>query len=443
MELHAPECVNRTLETLRGAGYEAYLVGGCVRDSLLRLPVHDWDVATSALPEEVERLFAPYPLSLAGEKHGTVSVQYPGCPVEITTFRVDGGYADHRRPDSVRFSQSLREDLARRDFTINAMAYDGELIDYFGGQEDLGRRSIRCVGKPRRRFEEDSLRILRALRFASVLSFTLEKRTYDAVMQCRGLLAKVSPERTAQEFLRLLCGRNAVRVLRQYRRVFEVFLPELAPMAGLSQRSPYHRYDVWEHTLHAVGFAPRDPELRLAVLLHDIGKPQCKTIDKSGRGHFHGHQEAGALIAGRVCERLHLSRSATQDITALVRWHDVSCVCGEANVRRWLNRLGPRLYRRLLKLNRADTLAHAPAAFKRLSILDQAERDLERILREKQCWALDRLAVKGDDLLAYAQGPALGELLRRLLDAVIDGTCPNERETLLALAARLAEGGED
>lgn len=437
MQLQMPERVRQALDTLHGAGFEAYLVGGCVRDSLLGIPPHDWDVTTSALPEETASLFAAFPLSRQGEKHGTITVFFPGLPLEITTFRVDGTYSDHRHPDSVHFSRSLRQDLARRDFTVNALAWDGALVDFFGGERDLAQRRIRCVGTPQRRFEEDSLRILRALRFSSVLSFSLEEATGAAVLQCRKMLSGVAAERIASEFMRLLCGKDAVPVLRAYRPVFEVFLPELAPMAGLDQRSPYHQYDVWEHTLHALEQTDADPELRLAVLLHDIGKPPCWSIDRTGRGHFRGHQEAGAVIAERICTRLRLSRQMTEHVTALVRFHDVSVVCGEANVRRWLSRLGPQLYRRLLELNRADTLAHAAPAFRRLPILDQAEQDLEHILREGQCWSLGQLAVNGTDLASLAQGPELGRLLRRLLDEVIDGRCPNERDALLALARRL------
>lgn len=437
MRPNMPEPVKQALDTLHEAGFEAYLVGGCVRDTLLGLSPHDWDVTTSALPEETAELFSAWPLSRQGEKHGTITVLFPGLPLEITTFRVDGQYTDHRHPESVHFSRSLRQDLARRDFTVNALAWDGGLVDFFGGEHDLSLRRIRCVGTPQRRFEEDSLRILRALRFASVLSFSLEEATSAAVLQCRRMLSGIAAERIASEFLRLLCGKDAVRVLREYRPVFEVFLPEIAPMAGLDQRSPYHQYDVWEHTLHALAYAGADPELRLAVLLHDIGKPQCRSIDRTGRGHFRGHQEAGAAVAEQVCRRLRLNRSMTANVTALVRFHDISVVCGEANVRRWLNRLGLPLYRKLLELNRADTLAHAAPAFRRLPILDQAEADLGRILQEGQCWTLGQLAVGGSDLTGLACGPALGNLLRRLLDAVIDGSCPNERGALLELAARL------
>lgn len=437
MEPRIPAQAQEALQTLQRAGFEAYLVGGCVRDSLLGLIPHDWDITTSALPEETARLFSSLPLVRQGEKHGTILLLFPGLPLEITTFRIDGPYADHRRPEAVRFSRSLREDLARRDFTINAMAWNRELIDPFDGERDLSLRRIRCVGPPRDRLEEDSLRILRALRFASCLSFSLEEATAAAVLECRNLLGNIAAERIADEFLRLLCGRDAPDILRRFRPVFEVFLPELGPLAGLDQHSPYHQYDVWEHTLHALEHTANDPELRLAVLLHDIGKPLCKSVDANGGCHFRGHQEAGAAIAKRVCTRLRLSRQMTEHVTALVRYHDFSVACGEANVRRWLNRLGVPLYRKLLEVNRADTLAHASPAFRRLPILDQAEEDLERIEREGQCWSLDRLAVNGRDLAAYAQGPALGKLLHRLLDAVIDGDCPNDHDALMALAARL------
>ena len=434
-----PVQVRTVLRALEGAGYSAYVVGGCVRDTLMARDPADWDVATSAQPEQVKAVMGAYRVADTGLRHGTVTAIIDGMPIEITTFREEGEYLDLRHPSSVSFTADLQADLARRDFTVNAMAWSEKtgLVDPFDGAADLTRGILRAVGEPRKRFSEDALRILRALRFASVLSFSLEEATSAAVLQCRRMLSGIAAERIASEFLRLLCGKDAVRVLREYRPVFEVFLPEIAPMAGLDQRSPYHQYDVWEHTLHALAYAGADPELRLAVLLHDIGKPQCRSIDRTGRGHFRGHQETGAAVAEQVCRRLRLSRSMTANVTALVRFHDISVVCGEANVRRWLNRLGLPLYRKLLELNRADTLAHAAPAFRRLPILDQAEADLERILQEGQCWTLGQLAVGGSDLAGLACGPALGNLLRRLLDAVIDGSCPNERGALLELAARL------
>ena len=437
-----PQETALALKLLHEAGHEAVLVGGCVRHACMGIPPHDWDIATSALPQETARMFSAWPLQRNGEKHGTVTVLFSGGPVEITTFRVDGIYKDHRRPSQVQFSQSLQQDLQRRDFTINAMAWDGaSLLDPYGGQEDLRRKRICCVGDPSVRFEEDGLRILRALRFASVLSFSIEEETAQALLSQRNLLHSIAAERISQEFLKLLCGRGAVSVLRDYRPVFEVFLPEIRPTAGLDQRSPYHCYDVWEHTLHALACIPAEPDLRLAALLHDIGKPLCCRIDETGRGHFPGHQELGASVAERVCRRLRLSRQMTAEITTLVRCHDLSVVSGEANVKRWLRRLGSvELYRKLLELNRADTFAHAAPAFRRLPILDEAEQNLAHILNTGQCWSLHQLAVSGKDLRSFAHGPALGRLMNRLLDSVIDGSCPNERDPLLALAARLAVG---
>lgn len=438
MTFPVPPQARQALDALHGAGFEAYLVGGCVRDSLLGTQPHDWDIATSALPGHTAAVFSGLPLCRAGEKHGTVTVCFPGLPVEITTFRLDGQYQDHRRPQSVAFSRSLREDLARRDFTINAMAWDGGLADPFGGRADLAAGLVRCVGDPQKRLEEDSLRILRGLRFAAVLGFRLEKGTAQAMLEKKGLLRSLAAERVGEEFLRLLCGKNAAQVLREYRPVAEEFLPELAPMAGLDQKSPYHCFDVWEHTLHTLENTGPDPVLRLAALLHDVGKPVCFTVDSAGRGHFYGHQAKGAEMAAAIGRRLRLSRETAGQVETLVRYHDVSAVCGKPRVLRWLNRLGLPLYQKLLALNRADTLAHSPAAFRRLAVLDQAEKELEEILRENACFTLAQLAVKGGDLQGMAEGPALGRLLRQLLEAVMDGACPNEREALLALARRLA-----
>ena len=278
----------KALALLQAAGYEAWIVGGCVRDALLGLPPKDYDLTPSALPEETQRVFAAYPRIETGLRHGTVTVLLEGEPLEITTYRVDGVYSDARHPDGVTFTRSLRQDAARRDFTINAMAYaPGQgLQDFFGGQADLAQGTIRAVGRAETRFHEDALRILRALRFASVLDFTLEGETARAARACAPLLAAVSAERVSGELGKLLCGKAAGRVLRDYPDVLGVVLPEILPMVGLDHRNPHHCYDVWTHTAVAVDHVPPELPLRLAMLFHDIGKPDTFSLGEDGQGHF-------------------------------------------------------------------------------------------------------------------------------------------------------------
>ena len=298
--LAIPEGVRVLLERLEAAGYEAWCVGGCVRDALLGRTPEDWDVTTSALPEETMAVFGDQALP-TGLKHGTVTVKTGDGPVEVTTYRLDGAYRDHRRPESVAFTASLEEDLARRDFTVNAMALDlrRELRDPFGGRADLARGLLRCVGDPDRRFQEDALRILRGLRFAAALGLEIEPGTAAAVRRNREGLRDIAAERIQVEFFKLLPGKGAAAVLRGYPEVFGVFWPELLPMVGFGQRNRHHCYDVWEHTLHALDAVPGDVVLRCAMLLHDVGKPACFTLDEKGVGHFYGHPSA--VIWGIRC----------------------------------------------------------------------------------------------------------------------------------------------
>ena len=347
---------------LREAGYEAYLVGGCVRDALLGRAPGDWDITTAALPEQVEAVFTGERIIETGLKHGTVTVLLDGKPLEITTFRTEAAYSDHRHPDAVAFTPSLTEDLARRDFTINAMAWtlentgDGSLCstkasvfsddcitqrtvpcvplekrgegmedglqDPFGGQADLERKLIRCVGDPYKRFEEDALRILRALRFAAQLDFAIDPATAAAAHALRGTLDLVSRERIAVELTKLLCGPAARRIVVDYWEILSIPLPELAPMAGLDQRSKYHCYDVLGHCAAALEAVPPEPVLRWAALLHDVGKPACFTVDEAGRGHFYGHAKAGGPMAREIMTRLRFDRDTVNRVSRLVELHD-------------------------------------------------------------------------------------------------------------------------
>ncbi len=430
--MRMPENVRALLERLEAAGYEAWCVGGAVRDALLGLEPGDWDVATSAPPEAVLDLFAPEALP-TGLKHGTVTVG-GGRGVEVTTFRRDGEYLDNRHPDHVEFTSSLAEDLSRRDFTVNAIAVDrrGELADPFGGQEDLGRRVLRAVGCPEKRFEEDALRILRGLRFAARLGFAIEPGTDEAIRRCAPLLKNIAPERIQAELTGILCGEHVLEVLLGYPEVLGVFLPEILPCVGFDQHSVYHCYDVWEHTARAVAAVKPLPVLRYAMLFHDLGKPEAFSMDEEGRGHFYGHWRRSVPLARAAMERLHMDNRSRETILTLVERHDCELPLSEKSARRNLARYGEETLRLLLEVKRADNLAQAAAYQDRQALIRQWEELLELVLAGGACFSLKQLAVKGGDLTALGlQGPAVGRGLAELLELVIDEKLPNERGILL------------
>ena len=435
MNMPLPPYAAGVLRRLRDAGYAAYAVGGCVRDSVMGVTPTDYDLATSATPEEMLRVFAGERVIETGVKHGTVTVLTGTSGVEVTTFRVDGAYSDARRPDAVTFTPSLPADLARRDFTVNAMAWDereGLLIDPYGGAADIEQRVIRCVGDPDTRFREDALRILRALRFAAVLDFSIAPETAAALRRCAPLLEKISAERVTVELCKLLCGKNVRAVLLDFGDVLGVPIPEILPMRGFDQHNPYHIHDVWGHTAAAVESAPPTVVLRLAALLHDVGKPPTFTLDEGG-GHFYGHAKAGAELADTILRRLRFDTATRERVVLLVREH-----CGfelaERTVKRALNRLGPEAFFQLAGLMRADNLAQSPALRHRQAWIDAMERLGREILEKEACFSLRDLAVDGKDLIAAgrAPGPELGAALKKLLDAVIDGKVTNEKAALLA-----------
>lgn len=428
-----PMGAHEILRTLEQQGYEAYLVGGCVRDLLLGKTPEDWDITTSALPEEVLTLF-PDAIP-TGLQHGTVTVKSQGEAVEVTTFRADGFYADHRHPDAVRFTNTLQEDLQRRDFTVNAMAMDlhGKLYDFYGGQDDLRVGILRCVGDPDRRFGEDALRIMRALRFAATLGFSIEAKTAESLREHRQELSQIAVERITAEMAKLLCGKSAAEILLQYPDVIGVFLPEILPCVGLEQHNPHHCYDVWEHTAHSVAAIAPDPVLRWAMLLHDLGKGSTFTLDEQGVGHFYGHGKASVVLAEGIADRLRFSGEMRRQVVELVDWHDRDVPRTEKSIRRCLYHLGVDGVRRLIAVKRADNAAQHPAYQGRSVEMDKAERILQDILDADACFSLKQLAVNGNDLMKLGlRGKAVGETLDFLLKQVIDGNLPNDREILLA-----------
>lgn len=434
-----PEGVREVLKTLETAGHEAWCVGGCVRDTLMgegRLPgrtPEDWDVTTSALPEETLAAFGgrAHPTGL---QHGTVTVRTEDGAVEVTTYRLDGAYRDHRHPESVTFTRSLEEDLGRRDFTVNAMALDlrGELRDPFGGRADLRAGLLRCVGNPDRRFQEDALRILRGMRFAAVLGLEMEEETSAAMDRNRALLGDIAPERIQTELVKLLCGRYAGAALDGHPRVVGVFWPEVLPMLRFDQRNIHHCYDVWDHSVMALAQTPPVPELRCAALLHDAGKPSTFTVDGQGVGHFYGHAGAGAALADGMLRRLKFPNAFRERVVRLIEWHDRDIPRTDKGVRRALRLLGEEDLRLLLALKRADNLAQAPAYRGRQLEIDKGEAILEKLLAEDACFSLKQLAVNGNDLLALGlRGPEVGRTLESLLSRVVDNELPNQREALL------------
>ena len=431
------------IEILENNGYEAYFVGGCVRDMLMGIAPHDFDITTSALPEETVAAFDGFRVILTGLKHGTVTVLIENEPIEITTFRSDGEYSDHRRPESVSFSRKLEDDLSRRDFTVNAMAYSKRtgLIDLYGGKEDINKRLIRAVGEPEKRFTEDALRILRALRFASEKEFLIEPETAKAIRKCLPLIEFVSAERIFSELKRLIMGKGAERVMMDYPEVICRVVPALADCVGFDQHNPHHIYDVYGHTVRALGACPFDIDVRLAALLHDVGKPSTFTLS-DGVGHFYGHTDASLSLAKETLDLLKCDNRTADTVLTLIKYHDPVIEPTEKAVKRLMNKIGSENLDKLLSLKAADNLAQSPDCAARLVTYDEIRRIMSEIESKKECFSLKSLEVNGDDLIAIGvpKGKEIGALLERLLGAVIDGEAPNDRQHLIALAMKFRKG---
>lgn len=425
------ELVNR----LNRAGYEAWFVGGCVRDLLMGNRPHDWDICTNALPEETREVLGDLRIHDTGIQHGTVLVMAGDAGYEITTFRTESDYSDHRHPDSVRFVRDLASDLARRDFTINAMAYHSQygLVDRFGGREDLEQGIIRAVGDPAQRFEEDALRMLRALRFAGRFDFTIEAATAEAIHRNGKDLERISAERIFSELKGILITPGAARLMLDFRDVFAVVLPEVANLFDYHQNNPHHDADGWRHTARVVAAVEPDPVLRLSALLHDIGKPDCCTRDAQGISHFYGHNRRSAQLAHQALLRLRCDNDTREQVEHLVGMHDCTLPETLPQTRRFLAKHGLALTRKLLVLRRADVLGQSSFHRQDKLKLLEAFSALVDQAAEEGCWTLDQLDLKGADLIAQGAqpGPQVGRSLKRALEAVLDGTVPNRREALL------------
>ena len=434
MKITMPEPVRLIISHLSAAGYEAYAVGGCIRDSIAGAVPHDWDICTSALPQQVETVFSDKHIIETGLQHGTITLMINHIGYEITTYRTEGTYSDRRKPDYVNFVTDLHEDVKRRDFTINAMAYNDEngLQDYFGGAEDLAAKIIRCVGIADERFNEDALRILRAMRFAATFDFEIESETALAMHRNKELLSYVSMERIAVELLKLLKGAGAARILREFSDILAVVMPEIEPCIGFDQHSKWHCYDVWEHTLHAIDAAEKDEIIRLTMLLHDIGKPECYT-NTDGEGHFYDHAIASYKTAQRILKRLKLSNDITDTVCTLTRHHDAYAQIGKKGLKRLINQIGMDNARRLIKVTYADMCGQAPD--KRMlkeERLEYVRKTLDSIEENNECVSVRSLAVDGHDMMELGfKGREIGEALNRALNAVIGEEVENERNALI------------
>ncbi len=434
-----PEYVNVILEKLNNSGFEAFAVGGCVRDSLLGIEPKDYDVTTNATPEQIKECFCDFRTIDTGIEFGTVTVISDGYPIEVTTYRIDGEYNDNRRPDSVEFTSQLSEDLRRRDFTINAMAFNEKtgIIDLYGGKADLADGIIRAIGNPVERFNEDGLRIMRALRFASCYNFSIESETAAAVHGQAYLLENIAKERIAIEFNKFICG-NCEAALREYHDVFSVLIPEIKKCVGFEQRTKYHNRDVYEHIIATVSAIEPVKYLRLAMLLHDIGKPDYFTIDEKGQGHFKGHAVGSCEIAEKFLKTYKYDNETTRKVIELIKYHDIVIENNERQIKRYLNRFGEEIFLDILAVHIADDIGKSPSFQQRIEVYNRVREAIKRIIKEKECFSLVNLAVNGNDIMELGyKGKAVGDILRYLLEKVIDGDFPNKKDILINEAKKI------
>lgn len=433
--IQLPERVDRIIKTLQGCGYEAYAVGGCIRDSLLGKKPEDWDITTSALPEETKALF--HKTFDTGIEHGTVTVLMGEEGFEVTTYRIDGKYEDSRHPREVSFTRNLKEDLLRRDFTINAMAYndaDG-LVDIFGGIPDLEAGVVRCVGNAEERFSEDALRILRGIRFAAQLGFEIDEDTRRGMRLLAPTLEKISAERIRAELIKLLVSDRPEMLRDAYELgITKIFLPEFDRIMVTEQETLHHIYSVGEHTLHAMKNVRADKALRLTMLLHDMGKPALKTVDADGVAHFKKHAAESYAIAKRVLKRLKFDNDTLNKVSRLVYYHDYRMPATAGNVRRAMNKIGEELFPLYMEVRRADVTAQSMyQREEKIRNLDEIEEIYQEICRTKQCVSLKDLAVSGRDLIGAGMSPGreIGAKLNELLELVIENPELNVKEELL------------
>jgi len=438
MNLYLPDYVSACIDALERAGFEAWAVGGCVRDACLGRRPNDYDICTNALPDQTREVFREWPMFLAGLKHGTVSVVSQGNVIEITTFRTEGEYLDSRHPQWVAFVPDVREDLARRDFTVNAMAWSPTrgLMDPFGGREDLEKGVLRAVGDPYARFREDALRILRGVRFAVRYGLTVEEKTFAAMSNLRHLLDALSRERVFAELSGILPLVTAEQ-LTLFAPVLTAAIPELIPMVGFDQRSPHHAYDLYTHTARVTAAVAPDPVMRWAALLHDVGKIDTFTLDETGRGHFYGHAGASARRAEEILRRLRAPNALREQVCTLIGLHMTRLEEDERLLKRRVSKLGWENVELLLQLQEADMGSKGTGKAEEMDQFRRIREILTQIRQQESCLSLKDLEVDGRDMLDLGlRGKNIGIMLEKLLDGVLEGQLPNEREALLEAAKR-------
>lgn len=447
INVEVPAPVNYIIQELEKCGHEAYMVGGCVRDSVLGRKPHDYDICTSATPDEILKAFPDEEIIPTGLQHGTVTILINKEPFEVTTYRIDGDYSDNRRPDNVTFTKNLVEDLRRRDFTINAMAYNPKtgLIDPFNGMEDIKYKKIRCVGSAEDRFNEDALRILRAIRFEAQLGFAGLPETMFEIERQYDRLKNISIERINSEFCKIVASEQFCVELVLYPNVFSLFIPELKDLIGFQQNNPYHAYDVFNHTVHAIEKCESDDlVVRLAVFFHDFGKPHSYQDGEDGIRHFKGHGKVSAEIADSIMKRLRFDNETRNNVVELVYYHDATFEVGNKYVKRWLNKIGEKQFRRLLEIRKADIKGQKPDYEEsRIEKVNNIENILEEILSEKSCFSLKDLAVNGNDVkevMKLKEGKDIGYWLNEILKRVIDGELENNKYDLVYWMTGVRDG---
>lgn len=445
--IEVPTPVYFIIQELEKHGHEAYMVGGCVRDSVLGRKPHDYDICTSATPDEILQAFPYEEIIPTGLQHGTVTILINKEPFEVTTYRIDGDYSDNRRPDNVTFTKNLVEDLRRRDFTINAMAYNPKtgLIDPFNGMEDIKYKKIRCVGSAEDRFNEDALRILRAIRFEAQLNFAGLPETMFEIERQYKRLNNISIERINSEFCKIVASEQFCVELVLYPNVFSLFIPELKDLIGFQQNNPYHAYDVFNHTVHAIEQCDSDDlVVRLAVLFHDFGKPHSYQDGEDGIRHFKGHGKVSAEITDSIMKRLRFDNETRNNVVELVYYHDATFEVGKKYVKRWLNKIGEKQFKRLLEVRKSDIKGQKPDYEEsRIEKVNNIENILDEILQGQECFSLKDLAVNGNDVkqaMNLKEGKDIGYWLNEILKRVIDGELKNNRDDLIYWMTGVADG---
>ena len=428
------------IETLKSKGFEAFLIGGSVRDFVMGLPIGDIDITTNATPDEVKQVFADFRVVETGIKHGTVTVLINNEPLEITTYRSEGTYSDNRHPDSVVFSDSLADDVVRRDFTMNGIAYDFEkgFCDLVGGLQDIKNKTIRCIGDAETRFREDALRILRAMRFSAVLGFEIETETKNAIHKCKDLLKNISAERIREEFTKLICGKNAYNVLQEFSDVIAVFIPEIRECIGFEQKNRHHCFDVYTHTLKAVEKSSQNSIIRLALFFHDIGKPSVAHFDEKGEQHYYSHPKKSAEMTEKIMTRLRFDNDTKNKVVTLVKMHDSPIMVNNMTnpdrrrLKKIMSQIGSDLIFDLIEIKYCDNSAQNPEYSRGEDFYKETRDIVNEIINENECFSIKHLAIDGNDLIALGfKGKKIGETLEKCLTAVIDGKVENEKDKLI------------